>query len=409
MVVPSGGAALGRASSVGHHVAVRTRAALGVLSALLLAAAGCGRDGNSAGVASDTTAVDAAATAFCEAWNAALVSGDEPAILDVLAGAPEELEAAAAIVRDADTDRPGSPQAEAASAQIMNWTELHCRAGEGARSRRIAPPVGVQFDGVTFCGTSAFPSAPTDGRSGMVLYGASDADDPYDGPMLGLLWNPADGGGFGGDGPSEPVTVRGQRGVAAPITVFQQAVIPELGTVVAWTEGDRSFGLYGRGWPMERAHELVAIADRLETDGDGVTIPDHALPEGFAEIVAGDPSLASLVLPPSPVYSLRYRGDGGLLELSGLEQSEAEFEAFRFLTVGVDRGDAGGRDGLAGGAWYGDGPAVVTWREPDGLVVRVVGIGVPIEVVREVAAEARELTDVEWAALVEAEDRCQQR
>jgi hypothetical protein len=118
--------------------------------------------------------------------------------------------------------------------------------------------------------------------------------------------------------------------------------------------------------------------------------------------------VTSLLLAPSPVYSLRYQGVDGLLDVNGLQMSEAEFEAFRFFTTGVDQGDAGGHDGLAGNAWHAEGPAIVTWREPDGLVVRIVGIGVPLEAARRVATEARELTDEEWAALVEADDLCQQ-
>lgn len=49
---------------------------------------------------------------------------------------------------------------------------------------------------------------------------------------------------------------------------------------------------------------------------------------------------------------------------------------------------------------------MVTWREPDGLVVRIVGIGVPLDTARDVANKTRELTTDEWAALVEADDPC---
>ena len=65
-----------------------------------------------------------------------------------------------------------------------------------------------------------------------------------------------------------------------------------------------------------------------------------------------------------------------------------------------------GHDGLVGNAWRDEGPAVVTWREPDGLVVRIVGLGVPLDTAREVAERSRVLSKAQWAALVEAEDRC---
>jgi hypothetical protein len=398
-----------RRTPVGHHVSVQRRAILILSAALVVAATGCGSDNSGGTTASSPTTLEARADTFCDAWNAAMTSGDDSTFNDVLADAPAELEAAAVLVREAYANGSESPEAEAAAAEILNWTELHCQPEEPGQSRRhVAPPLDAELEGLTFCGTSAFPTSPDDGRSGMVLYGAADAEDPYDGPMIGVLWSPADGGGHGGDGDSEPVTVRGHSGVAAPITVFQQTIVPELGTVIAWTEGDRAFGLYGRGWSIERADELVAIADRLEEADEGLRIPGDALPEGYAEVFEGDPSVTSLLLAPSPVYSLQYKGIDGLLDLNGLQMSEAEFEAFRFFTTGVDQGDVGGHDGLVGNAWHAEGPAIVTWRGPDGLVVRIVGIGVPIEAARHVATEARELTDEEWAALVEADDLCQQ-
>jgi hypothetical protein len=391
-------------------VAVQRQALLIVLAALVVAAAiGCGSDNSGGTTVSGGTTLDARADTFCDAWNAAMASGDDSRFDDVLADAPDELETATVLVREAYANGSESPEAEAATAEILNWTELHCQQGMPGQSRRhIAPPVDANLEGLTFCGTYAFPTSPDDEGSGMVLYGAANVEDPYDGPMVGLLWSPADHGGHGGDGDSEPVTVRGHSGLAAPITVFQQTIIPELGTVIAWTEGDRAFGLYGRGWPIERADELVAIADRLEETDAGPHIPDDALPDGYAKVFAGDPSVTSLLLAPSPVYSLQYQGVDGLLGLNGLQMTEAEFEAFRFFTTGVDQGDAGGHDGLVGNAWHAEGPAVVTWREPDGLVVRIVGIGVPLDAARRVATEARELTDEDWAALVEADDPCEQ-
>jgi hypothetical protein len=389
--------------------AVQRRTLLIVLTALVVAATGCGSEDSDGTAASSGTTLEARADTFCDAWNAAIAGGDDSTFDDVLADAPGELETAAVLVREAYANGSESPEAEAAAAEILNWTELHCQQGEPGQSRRrVVPPLDAELEGLTFCGTSAFPTSPDDGRSGMVLYGAADTEDPYDGPMVGVLWNPADAGGHSGDGDTEPVTVRGHSGVAAPITVFQQTILPELGTVIAWTEGDRSFGVYGRGWPIERADELVAIADHLEEADGALRIPDDSLPEGYTEVFTGDPSVTSLLLAPSPVYSLRYQGVDGLLDVNGLQMSEAEFEAFRFFTNGVDQGDAGGHDGLVGNAWHTEGPAVVTWREPDGLVVRIVGIGIPLEAARRVATEARELTDEEWAALVEADDPCEQ-
>ena len=107
--------------------------------------------------------------------------------------APAELSGAAAVVTAADPAVP-SPEAEAAVAQIQDWVQLNCQSVWPGDSRRhIAPTLDADFQGATFCGTTSFP-AMVDGESGMVLYGVADAKDPYDGPMLGLLWNPTTSG-----------------------------------------------------------------------------------------------------------------------------------------------------------------------------------------------------------------------
>ena len=342
---------------------------------------------------------------FCDAWHAALAAGDDSAIAGALADPPTEISDAAAVVREAPQ---GSETSRAAAEErLLDWTQLHCRRlPPGASRRHIAPPSGSELDGLTFCGTPMpFPPPPGDDQAGMVLYGAAGAHDPYDGPMLGVFWTTGDGD-HGGDGDRQPVTVRGQSGVAAPITVFQQTVLPELGTVIAWSEGGRALGLYGRQWPVERSNELVSIANHLEeVDGDH-RIPDAALPDGYAEVFSGDPSILSIVLPFSSLYWVQYEGDDGRLSVHGRQMSEEEFEAFRFLTIRVDQGEARGHPALVGHAWGEDGPAVVTWREPDGLVVRILGMGVPLATARQVAERSRELTDEEWVALVEEDGRC---
>ncbi|HWC11093.1 MAG TPA: hypothetical protein VG455_07715 [Acidimicrobiales bacterium] len=366
--------------------------------------AGCGDDATTGTAADGSRTPSSESTRFCEAWNAALASGEDSMLDQVLASAPPELSDAAAVLRQA---RPGGDERSRAEAEILEWTELHCeRRQSGQSERHIAPPSDAKFDGLTFCGTTAFARSPADDRSGMVLYGATSVGDPYDGPMLGVFWNGTDDGGHGGDGDSRPVTVRGHTGVAAPITVFQQVVLPELGTVIAWSEGGRALGFYARLWPIERRDELVAIANQLEADDGGFRIPDGALPRGYAEVFSGHPSVTSIVLAPS-LYSLRYEGNDGLLDVHGLQMSEEEFEAFRFFTMGVDQDEVAGRPALAGNAWDKEGgPSVVTWRESDGLVVRIVGIGVSLVTAREVADRSRELTEEEWAALVRANTGC---
>jgi hypothetical protein len=334
-------------------------------------------------------AVDADHAAFCERWRTAVSTAkDESEIDQVLADAPEEVD-----------DR--APEA------VLDWIEINCRAtARGAVARRVAPPVDAALDDLELCLSIPLGLTPSE-TAGMVLYGDADAEDPYDGPMVGLLWDRADVTNHAGDGDPVPVTVRGHEGVAAPITVFQQAIVPELGTVIAWTEGARAFGLYGKGWPLDRAPELVEIANGLRGASGDFRIGAEALPQDYAEVFSGDPSIASILIPPAPLYSVRYQGDEiSSLSVSGHQMTGAEFEAFRFLTIDIDQTEIAGRDVLAGNAWSDDGPAVVTWREPDGFVVRIVGLGVPLSVAEEVAEQSRDLDDAEWSALVEADDRC---
>lgn len=374
-------------------------------------AAACGDDDD---LADSAETADDAGAVFCAAWNDAVGRGDDDAFDQVLANPPNEIADDARTVRESGAAAETSPEAEAAARRIWDWTELNCPRGDtGTSIRRIAPPPEADLDGLTFCETLPDPFPAGDRTVNMVLYGDSAAADPYAGPMLGLLWNPVDQGDHGGDGDGEPVTVRGVSGVVAPITVFQQTVLAELGTVVAWREGDLEFGLYGREWSMEQSAQLVAIAEGIErTGGDdtGFRIAADALPDGYAEVFTGDSTLTSLVFPSPSIYTLRFDhsdGSDGILSVYGLHMTEPEFDAFRFFAFDLERQPIGGREAVVGTAWGENGPAVVTWREDDGLVVRIVGLGTPLGTARQVAEASRELTDDDWAALVQADPGCE--
>lgn len=93
------------------------------------------------------------------------------------------------------------------------------------------------------------------------------------------------------------------------------------------------------------------------------------------------------------------------MTVSGQEMSPEAFEAFRFLTSELGREKIEGRDVIIGNAWR-DSLAVATWREPDGLVVRIVGLGADLEEVRGVARAARGLDRSEWVAMVGGTSDC---
>lgn len=366
---------------------------------------------------------------FCQAWEAAVASGDDNRLLVVLEKPPEALaEPAAALIAAQKADGSGGNQAGDSGREVSQWVELNCNPGDAApgaqaSERRLAPPGGATPEGVVLCSAGGgLPEDPGD-KAGVVLYGRGS--DPYSGPMIGVIWGEG-GGDHSGDGASKPVRVRGTEGLAAPITVFQQVVLEELGTVIAWEEQGHSVGLYGRGWSVGQAGELVSIAEQLVLADGGYRLPEAALPPGLRQVFVGKPGSMSLVVGPAE-YEVSYRvGDagtsapsedsdrtrpwtGGVVTLSGFVASPEEYEAVRFFAPGLSRKNVKDRLALVGSAWSDAGPAVVTWREPDGLVVRIVGLGAEPEVVKAASEAARELTRPEWVDLVKTSGDCSSR
>ena len=239
-----------------------------------------------------------------------------------------------------------------------------------------------------------------------MLYGDAAAEDPFAGQIVGLLWGT--GGGHGGDGTPTPVSVRGTDGVAAPITVFQQTILEELGTVIAWEEDGEPMGLYGRGFDAGQIPELLDIAEAIDASDGGFEIPPEHLPAGFAEVYRGSTSPLDLVLAVDSTYSISYVNPDtrGMITISGQEMSPDAFQAMRFLTIGLAPQDLDGKDALVGNAWHSAGPTVVAWQEPDGLVVRIVGLGTDLATVQAVAESTRDLNRLEWTDLVEGTSAC---
>jgi hypothetical protein len=376
----------------------------------LLVATAAGACGSSRSTQGVFPTDDANTVEFCRKWQDATASGDDERVLTVLEDPPSVLHDAAAEVIRAQRAKDSSAESAAVS-QVLTWTEINCNPNAAspnasAADRRFAIPAQSTTDQFLFCLASSRPAVGPSG-GGVVLYGESARSDPYTGPMLGVIWGTEEE--HAGDGDTTPVRVRGTDGVAAPITVFQQVILDELGTVIAWHEGDLSVGLYGRLWDQSRTEELVAVADSLEFVDGGFRLPPAALPAGYEKVFAGSPDSFSLVLPVNATYQVHYRttdGQAGNLNVSGFLASPEEFEAFRFLTLGLERTKSGGRDEISGNAWTADGPAVVTWREDDGLVIRLLGLQVDLKTVQEAAAATRELTRSEWVEVVEHKSEC---
>jgi hypothetical protein len=348
---------------------------------------------------------------FCSGWSEAVLSDAPERYLDVLDDPPDELaDEAAVLIREIDSEE--SDAGNAAFSEMARWVDVNCepdaaQPGATAANRRVAPPPDTELERFTFCSAGRGLSVPP-GSDHVVIYGDTSQDDPYASPMLAVAWGGE--GSHRGDGDPSPVTVRGTEGVAAPISVFQQVVPDDLGTVIAWDEGDDPVGLYGRLWDESRTDELVALADALVVEDDGsFSLPPEAMPEGFEQVFSGSSDPMSLVFTPGAEYEVRYMGegdDGAPLRIDGYVASPEEFAAVRFLAPGLEPTTVANHEALAGDAWDERGPAVVTWREPDGLVVRLVGLGHDLAVVETVADATRELTRAEWVDLIETPDGC---
>jgi hypothetical protein len=344
---------------------------------------------------------------FCTAWQHGLSSASEDELSAAARLAPPELADDAELVESAD-ERDPSPAAQAAAKRIYDWATVNCASGTG---RHVAPPADADLAGFELCGVFSIPPPATaDETSAAVsIYGEADRADPYDGPMLAVLTAPTGSGGFAGDGDRTPVTVRGLSGEAAPITVFQQSVVPELGTVVAWTENGEDVGVFGRLWGKERVPELVAIADRLEPANASFTVPDDALPHGYELVYRGKTDATWSLVGGALFgdYSINYRDGGANIYVSGWKTTPDGFDRSRFFALPLAHERIGDRDALFGSAWSDDkGPWVAMWREPDGLAVRVIGLGASATQTRGIAVQARDLNHAEWGDVVASAKDC---
>jgi hypothetical protein len=263
------------------------------------------------------------------------------------------------------------------------------------------------------CTAGSFPVPDGTGTTPMLasFYGEAARSDPYDGPLLGVFSTKTGDGGFAGDGDPTGVTVRGRDGVAAPITVFQQAIVPELGTVVTWAEGGKDVALFGRLWGKERVPDLVALADRLEVVHGRFILPRDALPAGYEPVYSGryreewSPVVSGLLAD----YHVQYQPTAGrgMITLSGSETTAAEYDAPRLFEFPLAHERIGAHDALIGSAWSeDDGPWMARWREPDGFTLRIVGLGVDRDDVLAIARRARDLSRDEWERVVESAESC---
>lgn len=358
----------------------------GALFASLTAA--CASDnggGSEVDASSGTPELSTEESAFCEKARASF--GEDPSDDEFRAGAPDHVAA---------MDDEG----------LVRWVESHCHpeiAVDGEfENRRYATPVEDLPEGVQVCNALSVPSdLMTAPPMPMAIYAPASSADPFGGPMIAVLQ-----GSHGGDGRQVDVHVRGTAGKAEPITVFQQTILPELGTVVSWKEGGDDYNIVARLWDQTRVPELVDLANKLTMVDGLLQFPNGALPAGYRKVFAGSSTNADFFGPLGSPYLLQYGASGAIIQVNARAARVDEPDAFRLFGLNMSHEKIGDHDALIGNVW-GPHSTLITWREPDGTSVRVFGMGAPDADVRKIAAATRALSANEWASLAEASSTCE--
>ena len=380
-----------------------------VVVLVVATACGSGDADRATDAPTSTTAVtESVTTKFCAEWVKVAAAGENVKVKDVLRDRPPEIAAElATMIAADDAGRDEHTKAvDAAVGKVLGWISINCAS---SKQRYVAPPADADLAGLKLCSaTGALPTGAlpaTDER--VEILGRVDLVDKYDGPMIAVFTNKAGDGDYLGDGDKTPVTVRGMPGQAAPITVFQQVVLPDLGTVVAWTEAGHDVAIYGRLWPKSRNRGPCRDREQARAGRRSVHPSCRREPPGYREVSSGPSDVSWSVIGStiSGDYHVRYQPHGGgvaMLNVDGMQLDPQQFEGFQLYTFPLTHVRIGDHNALFGSLWSAkSAPYVATWREPDGFTVRVTGLGVTAEQVRAVAERARDLSRAEWAQLVQ--------
>ena len=144
-----------------------------------------------------------------------------------------------------------------------------------------------------------------------------------------------------------------------------------------------------------------------------IGLPGRRPPDGYKQVFAGSTdanwSLLGNIFPVGGYY-VRYQDRGGdIVQLAGSQLTAEQFDSFRFFAFPIPHVRLGEHDALVGSVWSKDrGPYVATWRDPDGVTVRIFNTLGSRDVVRAVAEQSRALDRSEWVKLVEAAEHCKQ-
>jgi len=329
-------------------------------------------------------------------------------LLDIFDGTtPVGLEDALDVLAD---EGAGGDDRDAAIRQASLWL-LQCLgpsdSGQTA-DRRLVPtrlPDDTRICLVADIGEmSAFEEPdPVD----IAFWGDASLSDPWLGPVALVTTQNRDSLPAHDD--SERVTIGSKPGWVAPMPLFQAVSNADWGHVATWNLSDgRVAEIAVKGMT---AREVVAVAaGAIEHEGK-VLLGNNSLGAQPQLLVAGEVptptafdrlSVWQVSLQTGADITGEDFGDGGVITIRGLPTQDGFMEALDYLSVASSRVTIGDRDALQYAMFDAtDGPWGLAW-EDDGLFVQVVGIGTPLETVREVAES---LADVDVDGWRDAQSR----
>ncbi|MBK5287718.1 MAG: hypothetical protein JJE46_04545 [Acidimicrobiia bacterium] len=352
-------------------------------------------------------------------------SGQRPS-LEYLRDAPAEIRSVALAILAANA--AGRSPTETDSQALLNWYGVACfpnaaQPGAAPDQQRYAPSPDVSnFD---ICSATNRPRAadtyaaahPAYGH--MTIFGDTSISDPYDAPMIGLALSSEEG--FRDDETARPVTIPGHPdAVISNLTGPFGASLEHGGLVISWSDGKQTVGVFGRGYGPEREGELIALAHRVTVDGSGPHLPSADVPESYKTVFDG-PLVALNTLGPSVATDSTYAitANRGELQFGATIGSAPASEAIRFLGSQLRPVTVHGVRMLAG-PWASTStpsanstpPAMLRWREPNGVTFTLVSIGhrpdqtPSLDQLKELAASVRRLNRSEWERVIRESDGC---
>lgn len=237
-----------------------------------------------------------------------------------------------------------------------------------------------------------------------MVWGDASLDDPWAGPLVLLSTKRDD---------RLPVheravaaTIRGDAGYLAPAALFQAVSSAEYGHVATWFEepGLVAEALVRGGSPDDARR----TADAVVFDGDTATLPADQLGVDTRALSAG-PFPSSLAVDRLSSWRASWTNleAGRSLTVRGLVEVPEALELLRFLTVSSEMDTVGARQALVYSAFSDEGgPWGVAWREPDGLVVQVSGLGFDRQEMVAIAASVDDGAPGRWHELAGQTEDC---